>query len=733
MSGAASLTTIGNHAFSGLTNLNTLVLPAYTGSNPIAIGASAFANSGSINLLTIPNSVVSIGTSAFSGSGIVTLDMLNASRLMTIGNQAFEGCSSLVNLTLPGLSSLPPNIGTLEIGDRAFAGSGITGALLIPASVRSIGNQAFHGCAGITALTINMTAQRSDLSIGSSAFLGCANIGSLNITLAAGGTLTIHDSAFRELTNLNELDLPTSGSLVIGDNVFRGCTSLVNVTIPGSVTSIGDSAFFGCTGIAALNMNTASNLTFIGPNAFRGCTGISNTLVIPASVTDIGNHAFYGTSSLPGLQLAAAGNLARIGAHSFEGSGIIGQLNIPFSVLDIDAFAFNGVGITALLIQAGPGNPMIIREGAFQNTNISNTPFVIPDRVFEVGDAAFRNCTGITSLGLPQTGPLTIGNAAFYNTGISNLVIPGNVTHIGSNAFLGCARLSAVAFRNPAPPSLGVSIFQNNLSPWLTLFVPRGSLAAYRSLAGPALPFPPGTRFVESGSTGSLPEFAPDGTIILPSDERLIVDHLRQTGIQMPGGVTMMSLPGGTRIRPDGTIILPAFPPGGNIGPGTSAVIDTASGLALEIPAGSTIMPNGAITLPPGRTATAMTSDAAERVKVDVSGSITVEPDGAITLSGANEITMTNGTKITLSSGRITTTPRLLHIHVGRGGAVISNPDGSAQNVPERAIININPNGNIDVQDAAQDGGGGGCNISGLGTAFILLALLMKNVRKIKK
>ena len=412
MSGASSLTTINANAFSGLANLDTLILPAYTGSNSLTIGDSAFANAGSINLLTIPNSVISIGNSAFNGSGIVTLNMFNASRLTNIGNQAFEGCIDLVNLTLPLLSTLPSNLGALEIGTRAFAGSNITGALQIPASVLSIGDQAFDGCANITSLDINMTAPNT-LTIGSSAFRGCVNLNSLTITLGAASTLTIHDSAFRELANLNTLNLPASGSLIIGSNVFRECAAITSVTIPSSVISIGDSAFRDCTGITALNTAAATNLTIIGPNAFRDCSSISNTLVIPSSVEDIGDFAFYNTSSLPNLQLAAAGNLERIGAHSFEGSGITGQLNIPFSVTYIDAFAFNGVGITALFIQAGPGNPLIIRNGAFQGTNISNTPFIIPDRVTVIGDAAFRNCTGITSLGLPQAGPLLSATRRF--------------------------------------------------------------------------------------------------------------------------------------------------------------------------------------------------------------------------------------------------------------------------------------------------------------------------------
>jgi len=733
MSGAGNLTSIGASAFSGLTSLTALTLPTYTGSNSLTIGDSAFANAGSINLLTIPNSVISIGNSAFRDSGIVTLNMADARRLTIIGNQAFEGCSALTNLTLPALSSAPPNLGILDIGTRAFAGAGLTGALQIPASVWRIDDQAFDGCANITSLDVNMTALRADLTIGNSAFRGCTNLGSLTITLAAGGTLTIHDSAFRELANLGALNLPASGSLVIGDNVFRGNAALTNITIPGSVMSIGDSAFRDCTGITALNMAAATNLTLIGPNAFRGCVSISNGLVIPSSVIEIGDFAFNTTTSLPSLQLAAAGNLTRIGAHSFEGSGITGQLNIPFSVTDVGAFAFNGVGITTLLIQAGPGNPLIIHNGAFQGTNISNTPFIIPDRVFEIGDAAFRNCTGITSLGLPQTGPLTIGNAAFYNTGISNLVIPGNVTHVGNNAFFGSSRLSAVAFRHTTPPSLGVSIFQNNLSPWLTLFVPNGSLAAYRPLAGSALPFPPGTRFVEMGSAGSTPEFAPDGTIIFPPDERFTVHLSRQTGIQMPDGVTILSLPGGTRIRPNRIIELPAFQPGGNAGPGTSAFIDTASGLALEIPAGSMILPSGAITLPPGRTATIMPPTGDRRPQVSASGGITIEPDGTVTLSGANEITMANGTKISLSSGRITTTAQLLRIHIGRGGAVISKPDGSIQNVLEGSAININPNGNIDVHDAAQSDGGGGSGCSASTTGAVLFLLLLPLImRKIK-
>ena len=178
-----------------------------------------------------------------------------------IGNQAFDGCSSLTSLTLPS--------SVTSIGSSAFSGcSGLT-SLTLPSSVTSIEWSAFSGCSGLTSLTL----PSSVTSIGGSAFSGCSGLTSL--TLPSSVT-EIGSSAFSGCSGLTSLTLPSSVSS-IGSFAFSGCSGLTSLTLPSCVTSIGESAFRGCSSLASLTL--PSSVTSIGKSAFEGCSGLTSIYV----------------------------------------------------------------------------------------------------------------------------------------------------------------------------------------------------------------------------------------------------------------------------------------------------------------------------------------------------------------------------------------------------------------------------------------------------------------------
>jgi len=179
----------------------------------------------------------------------------------SIGDVAFEGCSSLTDISIPD--------SVTSIGYGAFAECSSLTTISIPDSVTSIEDGAFAECSSLPTITI----PDSVTSIGNDAFEGCSSL----------TDITIQDSV-------------TS----IGEEAFYNCRSLTDISIPDSVTSIGDFAFYGCSSLP--NITIPDSVPRIGDYAFYGCSSLPN-ITIPDSVTSIGDRAFYGCSSLTNIKI----------------------------------------------------------------------------------------------------------------------------------------------------------------------------------------------------------------------------------------------------------------------------------------------------------------------------------------------------------------------------------------------------------------------------------------------
>ena len=205
-----------------------------------------------------------------------------------------------------------------SIGKYAFAEcSGLT-SVTIGNSVTSIGDLAFYNCSGLTSVTIG----NSVTSIGVNAFLNCIGLTSVHISdIAAWCNVDFSGSSsnplyFAEHLYLNgeevkDLVIPNSVES-IGEAAFYYCSGLTSVTIGNSVTSIGDDAFYFCTGLTSVTIG--NSVKSIGEGVFCDCSGLTS-VTIGNSVTSIGDWAFYECSALTSVTIG--NSVENIGYRAF--------------------------------------------------------------------------------------------------------------------------------------------------------------------------------------------------------------------------------------------------------------------------------------------------------------------------------------------------------------------------------------------------------------------------------
>lgn len=376
-----------------------------------------------------------------------------------IDSYAFAYCTGLT-----GALVLPNTI--KEIGDDAFDKCGFTGIITIPASVEDIGYTPFYGCDGIDGFVVDPANEDYDSRDNCDAVIRTytneLKFGCKNSTIPNTVT-SIAEDAFNRCTGLTSVTIPNSVSSIGGYSFFF--TGLTSITIPGSVGLIGVNPFGGCAALTEIVVES-SNPVYDSRNGCNAIiktdwnemiTGCQNT-VIPDDVTRIGDDAFYFCSTLSG-ELVIPEQITSIGAYAFEGcTGLTGSLVIPNTVNQLGESAFancTGFDGTLTLSEALPN----IQNWTFEGCQGFTGSLVIPNSVRTIGSSAFEDCRGFDG----------------------SLTLPEKLASVGNFAFASCSGFKEAIVLSETPPELGNYPFGGFGS--TTLVVPCGCVSAYENTA----------------------------------------------------------------------------------------------------------------------------------------------------------------------------------------------------------------------------------------------------------
>ena len=244
--------------------------------------------------------------------------------------------------------------------------------------------------------------------------------------------------AFAKSKIKGSLTIPNSVT-TIGEEAFSNCTELKgSLTLSNSLKTIGNGAFYNCNRLNG-SLTIPNTVTTIGISAFGLCTGFNGSLTIPNSVTTIGSSAFSNCQGFKG-DLTIPRSITTIEAGTFSSCfGFNGNLTIPNSVTTIGNSAFYQCsGFKGDLTI--PNSVTTIGVGAFMQCTGFKGNLKLSNSVKTIGNNAFRICSGFTGELILPNSITTIGAYAFKScTGFTgNLTLPNSITTIEFSAFGGC-------------------------------------------------------------------------------------------------------------------------------------------------------------------------------------------------------------------------------------------------------------------------------------------------------
>lgn len=483
-----TIKTVSQEAFRGCGVADDGTDPAtLTLNNVNAIGALAFYGCG-FKAVQIPRQLTSVATGKINGVeyGPFAGGKLEIVSFGTLINTIPDNlCMNTTSLQKIELQSVKASLRT--IGKNAFKGCTSVEEVTIPKGILTVSNSAFEGCSGLTDVTI------AAKTINAKAFAECTNLKAVKME---EGVTTIQGMAFAN-TQISAVTIPSTltttgttkegtiekgpfaGTMIatvhgqtedsteaqegatilpetkkIPDNLFLGCTSIIDVQIPETVTEIGQKAFKDASSVEnvtfAVNTETGKvkGVEKIGISAFDGCSSLQE-LVLPETVTEVLQGAFANEGALVKADMSRAASLKKWDKESFKGDTALAEVVLPTAggITAIPDGAFAGcTSLTGENLKI-PKNIVTITANAFKESGLKK--LYIPNQVTTIGTSAFEACKNLEDVHISNNISI-ISQSTFKNCEkLEKIEIPVKVDQIGTNAFYGSGLKDVYIFGDP--------------------------------------------------------------------------------------------------------------------------------------------------------------------------------------------------------------------------------------------------------------------------------------------
>ncbi len=483
-----TIKTVSQEAFRGCGVADDGTDPAtLTLNNVNAIGSLAFYGCG-FKAVQIPRQLTSVATGKIDGVeyGPFAGGKLETVSFGTLINTIPDNlCMNTTSLQKIELQSVKASLRT--IGKNAFKGCTSVEEVTIPKGILTVSNSAFEGCSGLTDVTI------AAKTINAKAFAECKNLKAVKME---EGVTTIQGMAFAN-TQISAVTIPSTlttagttkegtiekgpfaGTMIatvhgqtedsteaqegatilpetkkIPDNLFLGCTSIIDVQIPETVTEIGQKAFKDASSVEnvtfAVNTETGKvkGVEKIGISAFDGCSSLQE-LVLPETVTEVLQGAFANEGALVKADMSRAASLKKWDKESFKGDTALAEVVLPTAggITAIPDGAFAGcTSLTGENLKI-PKNIVTITANAFKESGLKK--LYIPNQVTMIGASAFEACKNLEDVHISNNISI-ISQSTFKNCEkLKKIEIPVKVEKIGTNAFYGSGLKDVYIFGDP--------------------------------------------------------------------------------------------------------------------------------------------------------------------------------------------------------------------------------------------------------------------------------------------
>ena len=422
-------------------------------SNEIWYTATAKVEPTFDDALTFGADVVSNVWDSETKRGIIAFD----GDVTMIGVDAFNNCDKLTGVTLPECVT--------SIGKNAFYDCDGLIEFTIPDSVTSIGDYAFRDCDSLKSVNIG----NSVTTIGNGAFRVCKSLKEFKGKFATedGRSLIVNNTIIAYANASGTTYTIPDSVTTIEESAFYNCDSLTSVNIHDSVTTIGSWAFYDCDSLKSVNIG--DSVTSIGTETFRSCASLKQVYCY-APIPPSSSSAFYDNASGRRIYVyEECVELYKSEWSSFKDSIYPNGKNCP-ETTTIQYTTNDGNTITS--------SKLPIISNIYDN---GVGTMVIAGEITKIPNSAFYNCDSMTSVNIPDS-VTTIGNDAFFDCdSLTSVNIPDSVTTIGNHAFYYCKSLTSVYSKATTPPALGGTyVFYSNGS-GRKIYVPAESVEAYKS------------------------------------------------------------------------------------------------------------------------------------------------------------------------------------------------------------------------------------------------------------